>query len=249
MSAIERSDSDSWPTLCATAIFSAIRGVASSVTVEKVWTSVLPSSSLLSMRWSVASTRTLRTIGLGDLERRAVAAARDFLGQDDVDTVAREDEAGDAAGRGDGDRDGAHARAERRGEEAAIARADQRAAGQRLAGGDRIADDGAEQLGDIDVRAALRCNRRSGPVLRPGLDSARLSASMMVPTGKRLARNQHFGPDGNGRRGRWPARCAGSGEHVLGHDCGDCRDDQRSDQQRDFLNVHGAIASPTRVPQ
>ena len=45
----------------------------------------------------------------------------DFLGQDDVDPVAREDEAGDAAGGGDGDGDGAHARPERRGKEAALA--------------------------------------------------------------------------------------------------------------------------------
>ena len=34
LSAIERSDSDSWPMVCATAIFSAIFGVASNVTVE-----------------------------------------------------------------------------------------------------------------------------------------------------------------------------------------------------------------------
>ena len=38
---------------------------------------------------------------LGGAQRRAVAAARDLLGQDEVDAVAREDEAGDAAGRGD----------------------------------------------------------------------------------------------------------------------------------------------------
>ena len=46
----------------ATAIFSEIFGVVSSVTLEKVLTSVLPSSSLLLVRWSVASTRMLRTI-------------------------------------------------------------------------------------------------------------------------------------------------------------------------------------------
>ena len=84
---------------------------------------------------------------LGNLERRAIAAAGDVLGQDHVDPVAREDEAGDAAGGRHRNRDGAHARAKRRGEEAAIVRADERAVGQRLAGGDRIANDGAEQLG------------------------------------------------------------------------------------------------------
>ena len=62
LSAIERSDSDSVPRLCATAIFSAIFGVTSKVTLAKVLTSVLPSSSLSVMRWSVASTRMLRTI-------------------------------------------------------------------------------------------------------------------------------------------------------------------------------------------
>ena len=82
----------------------------------------------------------------------AVAAARDLLGQDEVDPVAREDEAGDAAGGGDGDGDGAHARAERRGEEAALAGTDERALGDRLAGGDLVADDGADQALRIGAR-------------------------------------------------------------------------------------------------
>ena len=59
--------------------------------------------------------------------------------------VAREDEAGDAGLRRDRDGDRAHARPERGGEEAAIARLDQRALRDRLAGGDRDAHDGAEQ--------------------------------------------------------------------------------------------------------
>ena len=72
-----------------------------------------------------------------NLERRAFAAAADRLVEHHVDMVAREDEAGDA-GRGvHGNRDGAHAGAERRGKEAAVLRADERAASDRLAGGDR----------------------------------------------------------------------------------------------------------------
>ena len=37
----------------------------------------------------------------------------------------------------------------------------------------------------------------------------------------------------------------GSSEHILGHDGGNHRNDQRSDEQRDFLDVHGDYASPT----
>ena len=94
--------------------------------MAKVLTSVLPSASLLSMRWSVASTRRLRTIVSETLSGGAIAAARDRLGQDHVDPVAREDEAGDAARCRHGDRHGAHARPKRRGEEAAIVGADER---------------------------------------------------------------------------------------------------------------------------
>ena len=145
LSAIERSDSDSVPMVCATAIFSAILGVASNVTLEKVLTIglavlVLAVDALVGGEHAdVADDR------LGGLERRTVAAAGDLLGQDQVDPVAREDEAGDAGGGGHRNGDGAHARAERRGEEAAIVRADERALGERLAGGDRIADDRADQ--------------------------------------------------------------------------------------------------------
>ena len=123
LSAIERSDSESWPIVWATAIFSAIFGVASSVTVEvfcATWLAVLVARVDALVGGEHAEVAEDR---LGNLERRAVAAALDLLGQDDVDPVAREDEAGDAAGRGHGDGDGAHARAERRGKEAALARA------------------------------------------------------------------------------------------------------------------------------
>ena len=96
LSAIERSDRRSVPIVWATAIFSAIRGVASNVTVAKVLTCglavlVLAVDALVGGEHAhVADDR------FGDLERRAVAAAGDVLGQDHVDPVAREDEAGDA---------------------------------------------------------------------------------------------------------------------------------------------------------
>ena len=98
--------------VCATAIFSAILGVASKVTVasglgDLVALLVARVDALVDGEHAdVADDR------LGDAQRRAVAAALDLLGQDEVDPVAREDEAGDAAGRGDGDGDGAHARAQ-----------------------------------------------------------------------------------------------------------------------------------------
>jgi len=40
---------------------------------------------------------------------------------------------------------------------------------------------------------------------------------------------------------------AGTGEHILGHDRGDDRDDQRSNEQRELLHIHGEIASPKRA--
>src|SRR5207342_3982799 len=90
-----------------------------------------------------------------DLERRTVAAAGDILGQYHVDPVAREDEADVAAAVIHRNSDGAHARAERRGQEATVVRADERALGQGLAGSDRVADNRAEQLLDIGLRRAL----------------------------------------------------------------------------------------------
>ena len=74
---------------------------------------------------------------------------------------------------------------------------------------------------------------------------------MMVPTGSALRATSTFGPTGTA--GVAAAACGllgtGSSKHVLGHDCGDCRDDQRSDEQHDLLNVHGEIASPWLGPQ
>ena len=154
LSASERSDSESWPIVCATAIFSAILGVASNVTVATVWATWLPLSSRALRRWSTASTRMLRTIVSEARSGGPSPPPVDLLGQDEVDPVAREDEAGDAAGRGHADGDGAHARAERRGEEAALAGPDDRALGQRLAGGDLVADDGADQA--LRIGAAAR---------------------------------------------------------------------------------------------
>jgi hypothetical protein len=57
----------------------------------------------------------------------------------------------------DGDGDGAHAGAERSGEEAAVLRSDERAAGEGLAGGDRIAHHRAKKL-DGSESGAPWCN-------------------------------------------------------------------------------------------
>src|SRR5207237_2829174 len=93
---------------------------------------------------------------LGSAQRRAavLAASGDLLGQHKVDAVAGENEAGDAGGGGHTDGDSAHARAERGGEEAALAGANDGALAQRLAGGDLVADDGAGQALWVCARAA-----------------------------------------------------------------------------------------------
>ncbi len=173
----------------------------------------------------------------------AVAAALDLLGQDQVDPVAREDEAGDAAGRGHGDRDGAHARAERRGEEAALAGTHQRALGDRLAGGDLVADDGADQALRID--AAFLAADEIGVLdqaLRPGLVAEGLGVDDRAD-GQGARRDQDLGPGRNDRAGL-RLRRGGAGEHVLGHEGGDAGDDECADQQHDFLDVHGDCRLP-----
>ena len=97
LSAIERSDSDSVPRLCATAIFSAIFGVTSSVTFDEGLDDGLAVVVLVGEPLVGGEHADVADDRLGNLERRTVAAARDLLGQHHVDVVAREDEAGDAA--------------------------------------------------------------------------------------------------------------------------------------------------------
>src|SRR6185369_18003325 len=81
--------------------------------------------------------------GLGDFEGGPIAATFDRRGQDDIDMVTREDEAGDSGCRVHRDGDCSHARAESRGQEATVLRSDERTAGNRLAGRQRIANDSA----------------------------------------------------------------------------------------------------------
>ncbi len=138
--------------------------------------------------------------------------------------------------------DGAHARAERRGEEAAVVRTDQRTLGQRLAGSDRVAHDGADQLADIGVGRAFGVVGVLHQLLRPGLEGQAFGIDDGADR-KRLAGDQNLRARRNDRR-RIGLIGPGSGEHVLGHDSGNHRNDQRSDEQRDFLDVHGDYASP-----
>src|SRR4029079_452086 len=92
---------------------------------------------------------------LRDLEGRAVAAAADRLRENHVDMVTRENEAGDARRDVHWNGDGTHAGAKRRGEEATVLWADERAARDRLTGRDLVANDRAEQLLGIAVRLSL----------------------------------------------------------------------------------------------
>ena len=85
--------------------------------------------------------------GLADPSRRPpVAFGAERLGQDQVDPVAGEDQAGIAGGFVDRHRDRAHARLQHGGEKAALAGLDHAARGQRLADGERAPDDGAHEL-------------------------------------------------------------------------------------------------------
>ena len=61
-----------------------------------------------------------------------------------------------------------------------------------------------------------------------------------------VTRDEHLGTDWNGGRGSSLLR-SGACEHILGHDCGNHRDDQRSNEQSELLHIHGAIASPRRA--
>ena len=61
LSASERRARLSVPMVCETWIFSAMRGVTSMVTLCELWTTVLPLTISVSVDWSVASTRRLRS--------------------------------------------------------------------------------------------------------------------------------------------------------------------------------------------
>src|SRR3546814_10427706 len=80
------------------------------------------------------------------------------------DAIARKDQPGDAGGRGDRDRDGAHAGGENRREESPVAGTHDSCVRHRLAGGNGMTDDGTDDflglalaLHDID-RKSTRLN-------------------------------------------------------------------------------------------
>ena len=65
---------------------------------------------------------------------------------------------------------------------------------------------------------------------------------MIVPTGSAFLATSISGPSGS-RSGSSLLR-AGASEHILGHDGSNYRNDQRSNEQRELLHIHGEIASP-----
>src|SRR3546814_18197419 len=75
--------------------------------------------------------------GFRYFQRLSVAAARDFLCQAEIDSVARKDNPGTRTLRGYRPSDGANARAQRRGTETAIPGLDQRNPGAGLPARDR----------------------------------------------------------------------------------------------------------------
>ena len=91
------------------------------------------------------------------------------------------------------DGDGAHAGAERRCQEATIFGPDERTASDRLAGRNRIANDGSGEL--LPVRLVVLIIGALHELLRPRLTSEHV-ASMMVPTGSAVLATRTFGPTG-----------------------------------------------------
>ncbi len=114
--------------------------------------------------------------------------------------------------------------------------------GQGLARGDRVADDRAEQLRDIGVGRPLGVIGVLHQLLRPGLESQALGIDDGADR-ERLLGDEDLRSHRHGGSRAGLLRPS-SGEHVLGHDGGHNRNDQRSDEQRDFFHVHGDHASP-----
>src|SRR6185369_2410660 len=65
--------------------------------------------------------------------------------------------------------------------------------------------------------------------------------------GHRLLGDQDLGSDRHGGR-RGGLLSSSPCEHVFGHDGGDHRDDQCSNEQSELLHIHGVIASPLPGP-
>ena len=93
---------------------------------------------------------------------------------------------------------------ERRGEEAALAGTDQRALGDRLAGGDLVADDGADQALRIDAAFAADEIGVLDQALRPGLVAEGLGVDDRADR-QGAGRDQHFGAGRDDRAGLRPA--------------------------------------------
>ena len=168
----------------------------------------------------------------GNLELRTFALNR--LGQHQVDPVAREYEPGDTGQAGYGNGDGAHARAECSGQEAAITRCHERALGERLAGGDRIADNGTGER--VDVGAFLHEIGVFDQILRPWLEAETVGCDDRAHgQGARCNENflaHHF------RFFCCHLRRGSAVKHVLGEQSRDRSHHQRTNQQNDFLLVH-----------
>ncbi len=176
---------------------------------------------------------------LRSLERRAIAAAGNRLGQHQVDAVAREDEAGDGALGGHGNRDGAHAGSERGGEEAAIAGLDQRALRDRLTCGNGEADDRALQLGRLGF--ALDVIGAFDQLLRPGDELHRRGVEDRAH--RQAARgDHHFGGvlRLRGRRNGVRDRRGSTHQDVACHERRDRGDDECAYEQNDLACIHFA---------
>ena len=151
-----------------------------------------------SVRWSVASTRRLRMIVSETLSGGpSPPPATVWVSTRSTRSPGKTKPATPLVAR-NRHRHGAHARAERRGEEAAIAGLDQRALGQRLAGGDRVAHDRADQLLRIAINAALDVIGALDQFLGPGLvvEAVRLEDRA---DRQRFGRDQYFGSERNRR--------------------------------------------------
>ena len=162
-------------------------------------------------------------------------AALDRLGQQQIDPVTREDEAGNTGLLADGNRYGAHARAQGRSQEAAVAGGNQCALGNRLAGSDGEADNRAQQFGDVGL--AFKEIGVLHHFLGPGLERDRISRDDRADRQGALG-DQCFGPLRHSLSGLGLGRGSACEQASCSERRAD-RNDQRSQQQHQLLLIHG----------
>ena len=173
--------------------------------------------------------RSSSTVSLTRRVARRIAFGAERLGQNQVDPVAGEDQAGVAGGFVDRHRDRAHARLQHGGEKAALAGFDHAARGQWLTDGERAPDDGANEL----CLVALPADQigfghgNVGPVLPAHRVRLHEGADRQIGRSDQHCLTQHR-LRGGGHRERIPPLEPGAGGE--GGRAGDQQGDERQEQ-------------------